>query len=104
MAYAKDDFVHFSDIDLKSVLGDFTESEFNYSDSDFEDTIAVASKHSANNKNLSVPKSKSVRSKGKDKQYMCDECERNYASISGLRGHMRSKHGKQSVQGNFTIQ
>ena len=37
MAYSKDDFVNFSDIEkLEKVLGDFTESEYCVSDSDFE--------------------------------------------------------------------
>lgn len=83
MAYGKDNFIDFADLDLNLLLGDFTESEYDISDSDSE----------------CVNKSKKSNSSANDKLYKCDECSKSYASISGIRGHLRSKHGKQNIKG-----
>ena len=35
----------------------------------------------------------------KAKTYNCSECTNSYASISGLRGHLRKKHGITNAKG-----
>ena len=79
MAYSKDDFVNFSDIDKEELLGIYTASEFEISDSDNDFEIA-------NSGNKSKCDSKTDK-----KLYECNECDKSYASISGIRGHLRSK-------------
>ena len=97
MAYSKDDFVRFSDIeDLGGILGDFTESEYNFSDSDFE----VEQEHKPKPSKSMKKNEKGTDTKtSKNKLYQCDECDKSYATISGMRGHLRSKHGKLNIQG-----
>ena len=89
MAYSKDDFVNFSELDLDFILGDFTESECDFSSSDCDEF---------DGDKLQKGNTQNVQSK---KQYECDECDKTYASISGLRGHLRSKHGKENIQGKL---
>jgi hypothetical protein len=79
MAYGKSDFVLFEDIDLDFFLGEFTASE--YENSDDEDKISVKSKDD------------------KRKTYVCDQCDKSYNSVSGIRGHLRNKHGVKNVKG-----
>ena len=38
-------------------------------------------------------KSDNSENSAKAKSYNCSECTNSYASISGLRGHLRKKHG-----------
>ena len=38
------------------------------------------------------------------KTYNCSECTNSYASISGLRGHLRKKHGITNAKGKEAIQ
>ena len=38
-------------------------------------------------------KSDNSENSAKAKTYNCSECTNSYASISGLRGHLRKKHG-----------
>lgn len=96
MAYSKDDFVNFSDIEnLEEILGDFTASEYDFSDSDFEVEQEPKSKSIKSSRNTE----KNDTETPKKKLYQCDECDRSYASISGMRGHLRTKHGKQNIKG-----
>lgn len=76
---ACNDFLHWDfDIDLEALLGDYTCSE---------------------DDNISGKEKTSKKSVQKDGKYMCTECEKTYSSISGIRGHMTSKHGYTSVRG-----
>jgi hypothetical protein len=80
MAYGKSDFVHFEDIDLDFFLGEFTASEFeNSEDEDYKTSV----------------KSK----EDKRKTSNCDQCDKLYNSVSGIRGHLRNKHGVKRVKG-----
>ena len=37
------------------------------------------------------------------KTYNCSECTNSYASISGLRGHLRKKHGITNAKGKDLV-
>ena len=80
MAYSKEDFINFSDLDLSLLLEDFTESEYYNRDSDFEIEKVWKPKSDGNKK---------------AKLYQCDECTKSYSSISGIRGHLRMSFFRQ---------
>ena len=88
MAYSKGDFVQFSDLDLDYFLGEYTNSEIELSDEECHDT-------------RSNQRSNSVTTKRK--RYICDQCSCSYASISGLRGHLRTRHSTASVKGIYIL-
>ena len=44
-------------------------------------------------------KSDNSENSAKAKTYNCSECTNSYASISGLRGHLRKKHGITNAKG-----
>ena len=90
MAYSKSDFLDWDqDLDLDLLLGDYTHDELQSSS---DDEVKCA------------PKVKVVKSKAKvsNKIYKCDVCDKSYSSISGIRGHMRAKHGVQNVKGKYS--
>ena len=83
MSYGKDDFLHWDDdIDLDSLLGDYTCSEIELTDDDEPSTKKQKAKK---------VKSDNSENSAKAKTYNCSECTNSYASISGLRGHLRKK-------------
>lgn len=85
MSYGKDDFLHWDDdIDLDSLLGEYTCSELEISDDDEH----MTKKSKPEKASASVIKT-----------YKCSDCDNSYASISGLRGHLRKKHGITNVKG-----
>ena len=49
-------------------------------------------------------KSDNSENSAKAKTYNCSECTNSYASISGLRGHLRKKHGITNAKGKEAIQ
>ena len=49
-------------------------------------------------------KSNNSENSSKAKTYNCSECTNSYASISGLRGHLRKKHGITNAKGKEAIQ
>ena len=48
-------------------------------------------------------KSDNSENSAKAKTYNCSECTNSYASISGLRGHLRKKHGITNAKGKVLI-
>ena len=92
MSYGKDDFLHWDDdIDLDSLLGDYTCSEIDLTDDDEPST----KKQKAKKKKV---KSDNSENSAKAKTYNCSECTNSYASISGLRGHLRKKNMELQMQ------
>ena len=90
MSYGKDDFLHWDDdIDLDSLLGDYACSEIELTDDD----EPLTKKQKA--KKL---KSDNSENSAKAKTYNCSECTNSYASISGLRGHLRKKNNNMELQ------
>ena len=88
MSYGKDDFLHWDDdIDLDSLLGDYTCSEIELTDDD-EPLTKKKQKKTESKKKV---KSDNSENSAKAKTYNCSECTNSYASISGLRGHLRKK-------------
>ena len=88
MSYGKDEFLHWDDdIDLDSLLGDYTCSEIELTDDDEPSTKKQKAKK---------VKSDNSENSAKAKTYNCSECTSSYASISGLRVHLfiYEKHGK----------
>jgi hypothetical protein len=82
MAYSKSDFFNWDeDLDLDLLLGDYTHDESELSDSD-DDFQSTKRKKSENIQPLKKDQKKSV--------YACDKCVKGYASISGIRVHMRA--------------
>ena len=101
MSYGKDDFLHWDDdIDLDSLLGDYTCSEIELTDDDEPSTKKTESKKKKKKK----VKSDNSENSAKAKTYNCSECTNSYASISGLRGHLRKKHGITNAKGKEAIQ
>ena len=97
MSYGKDDFLDWDDdIDLDSLLGEYTCSEIELTDDD-EPSKKKQKTKNAKSENMSENVS------AKAKTYRCSECQNSYASISGLRGHLRNKHGITNVKGTNTI-
>jgi hypothetical protein len=84
MAYSKSDFFNWDvDLDLDDILGDYTCS---------------SEEESIENKPVVLKNQNS---------YTCSECCKVYKSISGIRGHMTTKHGFTHVKGTgyllFTV-
>ena len=97
MSYGKDDFLHWDDdINLDSLLGDYTCSETELTDDDEPLTKKKKKKKKV--------KSDNSENSAKAKTYNCSECTNSYASISGLRGHLRKKHGITNAKGKEAIQ
>ena len=91
MSYNKQDFLHWDDdIDLDYLLGEYTcsESEVELSEED----IAPAPK-----------RTKNLTKCDTEKTYKCSDCQNQYSSISGLRGHLRNKHGILNIKGKFSL-
>ena len=102
MSYGKDDFLHWDDdIDLDSLLGDYTCSENEITDDD-----EPLTKKKKNRKQKKKVKSDNSENSAKAKTYNCSECTNSYASISGLRGHLRKKkaYGITNAKGKEAIQ
>ena len=90
MSYGKDDFLHWDDdIDLDSLLGDYTCSEIELTDDDEPSTKKQKAKK---------VKSDNSENSAKAKTYNRSECTNSYASISGLRDHLRKKNMELQMQ------
>ena len=97
MSYGKDDFLDWDDdIDLDSLLGEYTCSEIELTDYD-EPSKKKQKTKTAKSENISKNMS------AKAKTYRCSGCQNSYASISGLHGHLRNKHGITNFKGTNTI-
>ena len=60
--------------------------------------------HRQENRKQKKVKSDNSENSAKAKTYNCSECTNSYASISGLRGHLRKKHGIANAKGKEAIQ
>ena len=78
------------------MLGDYTCSEIELTDDDEPLT--------KKNRKQKKVKSDNSENSAKAKTYNCSECTNSYASISGLRGHLRKKHGITNAKGKEAIQ
>ena len=78
------------------MLGDYTCSEIELTDDDEPSTKKQKAKKKV--------KSDNSENSAKAKTYNCSECTNSYASISGLRGHLRKKHGITNAKGKEAIQ
>jgi hypothetical protein len=108
---SKDDYVNWDDVDLDSLLVDYTDNDF-YASSDFDsssdfDKAVVRSPVRSSVPSADagdVPKSKKLKN---DKTaasackftYCCPVCQRLYKSPSGLRGHVLKLH--KDISGSF---
>ena len=86
MAYSKDDFVDFSALDLDELLGEYTNSEIELSD---DDSVDVKRKCGRPAQSAEM------------KRYKCGECTKGYSTVSGLRGHLRTKHSINGIKGTL---
>ena len=77
------------------MLGDYTCSEIELTDDD---------EPSTKNRKQKKVKSDNSENSARAKTYNCSECTNSYASISGLRGHLRKKHGITNAKGKEAIQ
>lgn len=111
------EFVKWDDLDLDYFFGDSDwtdnedvfgpESEWGGSgnESDQQESCLVETGSSGLNLKENDATRKSSSSKQQKttskKFYKCPECEKQYASTSGFRGHVMKKHGKSDLKGKF---
>ena len=110
------EFVKWDDLDLDYFFGDSDwtdnedilgpESEWGGSgdESEQESCVIETAPSDLNLKenDASQESSSSKQQKrGSKKYYKCPECEKQYASTSGFRGHVMKKHGKSDLKGKF---
>ena len=102
----KDDYVNWDDIDLDSLLVEYTDNDFNVS-TDFDST----SEHDSAAVQPEMPVADAPNTRRKVKAaatvvkssytYCCPACQRQYKSPSGLRGHVLKKHQDIYTSGSF---
>ena len=93
MSYGKDDFLHWDDdIDLDSLLGDYTCSEIELTDDDEPST--------KKNRKQKKVKSDNSENSAKAKTYNCSEC----VDIWVARSSTKKKHGITNAKGKEAIQ
>ena len=80
MAYSKHDFINFHDLDLETLLEEYTCNDIECSD------------------NEALPKCKKIK-QDQTYVYTCDSCDKKYVSMSVIRGHLRSKHCATNIRG-----
>ncbi|CAC5372379.1 unnamed protein product [Mytilus coruscus] len=83
-----------SDLNLDLLLGEYTAS-----DVESEDDYVPAAK------TAKTPKEASTASACKSEReaiYQCPECDNTYSSVSGFRGHLRTKHSLSKIKGMYS--
>ena len=91
MANSNSDFLDWDDINLDVLFEEYT-----CDDSSSDDEFCSKK---FKNKGKTTERTKP----DKNGTYICDMCVKSYISISGIRGHMRTKHGMQNVKGKLSL-
>ena len=96
------DVVTWHDIDLDYVLGDYTESENEFSIA--ASAVNFPASGSSSGGEDPGKENKPTSSKPGDVRgvlYKCPVCEKALKSISGFRGHVMKQHGRADLKGKF---
>ena len=83
----RDGFVAWSDLELDTILGDYTDLELRHGSSGSDSDVEIP--RSANE----------LKSKSSRVCYSCPECGASLKTITGFRGHMKRKHQRTDVRG-----
>jgi len=94
-AKEESEFVRWEDLDLGSLLGEYT---------DVDEDISSQSGSDSSNEELPRPTPSQSVNIGKPASalYQCPECSRLYKSVAGFRGHITKKHNMPHERGQYT--
>lgn len=107
---SKENFINWGDIDVQELLGEFTDSAADWSESEF-----IITSSSSSSDDLALEPTKITVTKGtqhvhkdtltqkKSYNYTCPECQKNLQSISGFRGHVLKQHPGVKAKGEACI-
>ncbi|CAG2217372.1 KRAB [Mytilus edulis] len=89
---SKSDFLSWddSDLNLDLLLGDFTASDI-----ESEDDYVPPAKTAKPQKEATTA---SANNSERQALYQCSDCDKTYSSVSGFRGHLRTKHSLSSIK------
>ena len=95
------EYVQWTDLDLNTVLGDFTVNERDplCSDSEYSDDCEDDTAQSKNPENQTACKG----CKQPLYTYQCPQCDKLYRSVAGFCGHVSKKHTLHHVNGNYQL-
>ena len=102
-----DEFISWDQLDLESVLGEWTddndevlghESEWDFTSTD-ELPADVAEDETTRKEN--TPKPKKPRNADEKKHFFCPLCPKSYLSTAGFRGHVIKKHDRPDLKGKL---
>ncbi|CAG2191415.1 unnamed protein product [Mytilus edulis] len=93
---SKSDFLSWddSDLNLDLLLGDFTASDI-----ESEDDYVPPAKTAKPQKEATTA---SANNTERQALYQCSDCDKTYSSVSGFRGHLRTKHSLSSIKGMYS--
>ena len=83
-----------SDLNLDLLLGDYTASDIESDD----DYVPAAKTSKSTKETATASACKSER----QSIYQCPECDKTYSSVSGFRGHLRTKHSLSKITGMYS--
>ena len=107
----ENEFVRWEELDLESVLGEWTDddellgpdSEWDTDTGDFgeEDELPCNESAEPPKENIQKPAPKPKKSKTDDEKkiFVCPECSKKYLSVAGFRGHVIKKHNRPDLKG-----